>query len=132
MKGVQAAGGVWTKADLAGYRIVERPPVRFNYRGATIVSAALPSSGGVTLAQVLNILEQYKVNDVREPATAHLVVEALRRGFQDRLRYLGDSDFVKVPVGQLIAKSYAHSRAATIDPNFATPLDASAVNRPCL
>lgn len=122
--GVRAAGGIWTKADLAGYRVVERPPVRFSYRGATIVSAALPSSGGVTLAQTLNILEQYKVTDVREPATAHLVVEALRRGFQDRLRYLGDSDFVKVPVAQLVDKSYAHSRAATIDPNLATPFDA--------
>ncbi len=124
VNGVNAAGGVWQAADLADYKIVERPPVRFNYRGATIVSAALPSSGGVTLAQTLNILEGYPIRDVRDPASAHLVIEALRRGFQDRLRYLGDSDFVKVPVAKLIDKSYAHSRAATINPNLATPIDA--------
>jgi gamma-glutamyltranspeptidase/glutathione hydrolase len=123
VEGVKAAGGVWQAADLADYKIVERPPVRFNYRGATIVSAALPSSGGVTLAQTLNILEAYPVRDARDPASAHIVVEALRRAFQDRLRYLGDTDFVKVPVAKLIDKAYAHSRAATINPNLATPLD---------
>ncbi len=124
VNGVNAAGGVWQAADLANYKIVERAPVRFSYRGATIVSAALPSSGGVTLAQTLNILESYKVGDARDPASAHLVIEALRRGFQDRLRYLGDSDFVKVPVARLVDKTYAHTRAASIDPNLATPLDA--------
>lgn len=124
VNGVNAAGGVWQASDLAGYRIVERAPVRFSYRGATVVSAALPSSGGVTLAQTLNILEGYKIADARDPVDAHLVIEALRRGFQDRLRYLGDSDFVKVPVAKLIDKAYAHSRAATINPNLATPIDA--------
>jgi gamma-glutamyltranspeptidase/glutathione hydrolase len=124
LDGVNAAGGVWQAADLADYKIVERAPVRFNYRGATIVSAALPSSGGVTLAQTLNILEAYRINDARDPASAHIVIEALRRAFQDRLRYLGDTDFVKVPVAKLIDKAYAQSRAATINPNLATPLDA--------
>ncbi len=124
VNGVNAAGGVWQAADLADYKVIERPPVRFNYRGATIVSAALPSSGGVTLAQTLNILEAYPIRDARDPASAHIVIEALRRGFQDRLRYLGDTDFVKVPVARLIDKAYAHSRAATINPNLATPIDA--------
>lgn len=124
---VNEAGGVWQASDLAEYKIVERPPVRFTYRGATIVSAALPSSGGVTLAQTLNILEEYPVRDVRESSTAHLVIEALRRGFQDRMRYLGDSDFVKVPIGQLVDKKYAHTRAASINPNFATPMDTLAL-----
>ncbi len=121
---VNGAGGVWQASDLADYKIVERAPVRFTYRGATIVSAALPSSGGVTLAQTLNILEQFPLGDARDPANAHLVIEALRRGFQDRMRYLGDSDFVKVPTATLVAKSYAHDRAASINPDLATPVDA--------
>jgi gamma-glutamyltranspeptidase/glutathione hydrolase len=125
--GANAAGGVWQAADLTDYKVVERAPVRFNYRGATIVSAALPSSGGVTLAQTLNILEGYPIKNAREPAAAHIVIEALRRGFQDRLRYLGDSDFVNVPVARLTDKAYAHSRAATIDLNVATPLDALSI-----
>ncbi|MEO7727683.1 MAG: gamma-glutamyltransferase [Burkholderiales bacterium] len=120
---VNEAGGAWQASDLADYKIVERAPVRFNYRGATIVSASLPSSGGVTLAQTLNILEQFPLGDARDPASAHLVIEALRRGFQDRMRYLGDSDFVKVPTATLVAKSYAHNRAASINPDLATPLD---------
>jgi gamma-glutamyltranspeptidase/glutathione hydrolase len=125
--GANAAGGVWQAADLADYKVVERAPVRFNYKGATIVSASLPSSGGVTLAQTLNILEGFSIKNAREPAAAHIVVEALRRGFQDRLRYLGDPDFVNAPVARLTDKAYAHSRAATIDLNVATPLDALSI-----
>lgn len=120
---VNANGGVWQLPDLAAYRVVERPPVRISYRGATIISASLPSSGGVTLAQALNILEQFSFGDTRSPAATHLVAEALRRGFQDRALYLGDSDFVKVPVAKLIGKNYARDRAATIDPVMATPSD---------
>jgi gamma-glutamyltranspeptidase/glutathione hydrolase len=124
---VNAAGGVWQQSDLADYKIVERAPVRFTYRGATIVSASLPSSGGVTLAQTLNILEQFPLVDARDPASAHLVIEALRRGFEDRMRYLGDSDFVKVPTATLVGKSYAHSRAASINPNLATPIESLSI-----
>ena len=124
---VKAAGGMWQESDLSDYKIVERAPVRFSYRGATIVSASLPSSGGVTLAQTLNILEQFPLVDARNAASAHLVIEALRRGFQDRMRYLGDSDFVKVPTATLVGKSYAHSRAASIDLNLATPIDALSI-----
>ena len=119
-----AAGGVWALSDLEGYKSVERAPVKFSYGGATIVAAALPSSGGVTLAQSLNILERFNLTDVREPSSAHLVIEALRRGFEDRMRYLGDSDFVPVPVARLVDKTYAGTRAANIDPNAATPNDA--------
>jgi gamma-glutamyltranspeptidase/glutathione hydrolase len=120
-----AAGGVWSLSDLENYQVVERVPVKFTYRGATIVSAALPSAGGITLAQTLNILEQFQLADARAPANAHLVIEALRRGFQDRALYLGDSDFVAVPTSKLTAKSYAQSRAAGIDSAVATPLDRS-------
>ncbi len=116
-----AAGGVWQLSDLENYRVMERAPVKFSYRGATIVSAALPSAGGITLAQALNILEQFQLTQPRSPGTAHLVVEALRRGFQDRALYLGDGDFVSVPVGRLIDKQYGRRRAAGIDPAAATP-----------
>ena len=118
---VNATGGVWSLADLENYRVVERAPVRISYRGATIVTAALPSGGGVTLALALNILEQFPAVDARDPAGAHLVIEALRRAFQDRALFLGDSDFVEVPAAKLLGKSYARTRAATIDPAAATP-----------
>lgn len=118
-----AAGGVWSLTDLENYRVAERAPVRISYRGATIITAALPSGGGVTLAQALNILEQFPPLDARDPAGAHLVIEALRRAFQDRALFLGDSDFVKVPLAKLTGKAYARSRAATIDPAAATRSD---------
>jgi gamma-glutamyltranspeptidase/glutathione hydrolase len=120
---VNAAGGVWSLSDLEEYKITERTPLRFSFRGATIITAPLPSGGGATLAQALNILEQFPPADARDAAGAHLVIEALRRGFEDRALYLGDSDFVQVPLARLTSKSYAKSRAATIDPAAATPSD---------
>jgi gamma-glutamyltranspeptidase / glutathione hydrolase len=120
---VNAAGGVWQTADLENYRIVERQPVVFAYRGATITTAALPSAGGVALAESLGILEQFHLDDVGRPDTAHLVIEALRRAFQDRALYMGDSDFVPVPVARLISKDYAKQRASGIDPGAATRSD---------
>ncbi len=115
-----ASGGAWTTADLENYQVKEREPVRFTYRGATITSAALPSAGGITLAQVFNILDKFQLKDARSPEQAHLVIEALRRGFQDRALYLGDSDFVEVPVARLTDAKYASSRASGIDPTHAT------------
>ncbi len=120
---VNGAGGVWQADDLASYEAVERAPVKASYRGATVVAAALPSAGGIILAEALNILETFPAADPRSPAQAHLVAEALRRGFQDRARYLGDGDFVPVPVARLTAKAYGRSRAASIDPAAATPSD---------
>jgi len=120
---VNAAGGAWQLSDLQAYAIVERAPARISYRGATIVTASLPSAGGVILAEALNILEQFQLGDARDPAAAHLVIEALRRGFHDRMFYLGDSDFVKVPTAKLMDKTYARSLAATINPAEATPSD---------
>lgn len=117
---VNAAGGVWSLADLQNYRVVEREPVRFSYRGATITSAALPSAGGIALAQSLQILERFQLAAAGHPDTAHLVVEALRRAFQDRARYLGDSDFVTVPLAGLTDRGYAARRAATVNPAAAS------------
>src|SRR6185295_7115393 len=124
VESVNGAGGVWQPGDLADYRVVERAPVRFQYRGATITAAALPSAGGIALAQSLNMLERFAPADARAPTTAHLVIEAMRRAFQDRTRFLGDPDFVSVPVDQLLSKEYAQRRAASIDPASATRSDA--------
>ncbi|HEX2828735.1 MAG TPA: gamma-glutamyltransferase [Burkholderiales bacterium] len=117
---VNRAGGAWRAADLEQYAIQERQPVRFTYRGARITAAALPSAGGVALAQSLAILENFKPGPIGEPAEDHLVVEALRRAFQDRERYLGDPEFAHPPLDRLVSGAYAQQRAAGIDPNRAT------------
>ena len=117
---VRAGGGIWQEEDLRRYEVVERAPQRFTYRGATITCASLPSAGGLTLAQSLQILERFPLGSLGQVERIHLVVEALRRGFQDRARYLGDPDFVQIP-DWLGTRAYADRRAATIDPLHATP-----------
>lgn len=118
---VNAAGGEWATGDLARYRVVEREPIRFRYRDATIVSAPLPSAGGIALAQALGMLERYDIGDPLDARNAHLIVEALRRAFQDRALYLGDSDHARVPVAALLDADYLRRRAGSIDPQRATP-----------
>jgi len=120
VRAVNAAGGAWAKDDLAGYRAVEREPIRVRYRDATIVSAPLPSAGGIALAQTLTMLQGYDIGDPLEPRNAHLVVEALRRAFHDRALHLGDSDQASVPVAHLLDREYLRQRAATIDPRHAS------------
>ncbi len=121
---VNRAGGVWQLSDLAGYRVVERAPLRFQYRGALITTATLPSAGGIALAQSLQMLERFETADPRSPRDAHLVIEALRRAFRDRAAYLGDADFGAVPVDRLASRAYATQQAATIDPAAATRSEA--------
>jgi gamma-glutamyltranspeptidase/glutathione hydrolase len=118
---VQKSGGLWTLDDLAQYRVVEREPMRFNFRGVRIVTAPLPSSGGLVLAQSLQILEPMPLETMTETQRAHFVAEAWRRGYHDRARFMGDPDFVKVPVAKLASRDYARQRAASIDPDAATP-----------
>lgn len=120
VRAVKQAGGIWTLEDLKHYRVIERKPTKFTYRGTRITSASLPSSGGLTLAQGLNILENYALSELNETDRAHLIVEALRRAYQDRVNYLGDSDFIDVPKEQLMSKSYARDRAVTINLNQTT------------
>ncbi|HHM06170.1 MAG TPA: gamma-glutamyltransferase, partial [Gammaproteobacteria bacterium] len=96
--GVRAAGGLWSLADLAAYRVVEREPVRGQYRGLNIISAAPPSSGGVALVTMLNILAGYDLTALDSVTRKHLIIEAMRRAYRDRAEYLGDPDFVTVPV----------------------------------
>ena len=121
--GVRAEGGEWTADELAAYHVVEREPIRFGYRGWEIVTAPPPSSGGIALAQMLQILEPYDLGAL-EPATrAHLTIESMRRAFRDRTFYLGDPDFVDVPQRLLTSRDYAAGLRATIHPARATPSD---------
>jgi len=121
---VNRAGGAWQLSDLTGYRVIERAPLRVQYREAIITTAALTSAGGIALVQSLQMLERFETSDARSPRDAHLVIEALRRAFRDRAAYLGDADFVAVPVERLTSKAYAAQQAATIDPGAATRSEA--------
>jgi len=121
---VQAAGGVMTVDDLKNYRAVERKPVRGTYRGYDVLSMPPPSSGGVELIEMLNILEGYDLAHDDETQTLFLMIEAMKRAYADRALFLGDPDAVTVPVGKLISKDYAATWRATIDPEHATPAGA--------
>jgi gamma-glutamyltranspeptidase/glutathione hydrolase len=118
---VQKGGGLITVDDLANYEVKEREAVRGSYRGYEIISAPPPSSGGIALIEILNILEGYHLANSRErPAPAiHLTLEAFRRAFFDRAEFLGDPDFSKIPVAQLIDKRYATAWRESIDPDHA-------------
>ncbi|HET6603868.1 MAG TPA: gamma-glutamyltransferase [Xanthomonadaceae bacterium] len=121
LAGVRAAGGNWTAQDLAGYRVVEREPIAFDYGGHRIVTAPPPSSGGVALATMLNVLSGYELQRLETAPRVHLIVEAMRRAYRDRTLYLGDPDFVEVPVGRLVHPHYAAGLRASIRLDRATP-----------
>ena len=106
---VKRHNGLITMADMRGYVAKEREPVRGNYRGYEVISMPPPSSGGAVLIEMLNILEGYDLSkfDSASSERYHLMTEAMRRAFADRAEFMGDSDFVKVPVAGLIEKSYA-------------------------
>ena len=119
---MQRGHGLITKNDLAGYRAKWRTPIQVTYRGYTIYSMPPASSGGVTMGEILNILEGY---DTLPPfgsaGYVHLETEAMRRAFMDRNHWLGDPDFVSMPLNRLLSKSYAAQLRAEIDPHKATP-----------
>ena len=119
-EGIRSAGGVMTAEDLKNYRAIERAPVRGTYRGYDIVSMAPPSSGGIALIEMLNILEGYDLAHDSQPQELFLLVEAMKRAYADRAYFLGDPDAVKVPVARLISKSYAAEWRKSIDPEHAT------------
>jgi len=118
---VQAAGGVMTVDDLKDYHATERTPVRGTYRGYDIVSMPPPSSGGVELIEMLNILEGYDLAHADAAQALHLMIETMKRAYADRALFLGDPDTVSVPVARLIGKDYAARWRGTIDPAHATP-----------
>jgi gamma-glutamyltranspeptidase / glutathione hydrolase len=120
-----ANGGVITKEDLAQYEAKERAPVRGTYKGFEVIAMGPPSSGGVALVEMLNILENLDLRAATTggPNTAktkHLEIEAMRRAYLDRARYLGDPDFVQMPLEKLMSKEYARTLAASINPERAS------------
>lgn len=120
---MKRGGGLITESDLANYVAKERPAIQSKYRGYDIISMPPPSSGGVSMTEMLNILEGYDLgkNAHNSPQYVHLVVEAMRRAFLDRAKYLGDPDFVKAPIDRLMNKDYAATLRKTIQPEKATP-----------
>jgi len=119
---MQKGGGLITAEDLANYGVKEREAVRGTYRGYEIISAPPPSSGGITMIEALNILEGYDLGKPRSRSVlaTHLTVEAFRRAFFDRAEFLGDPDFSKIPVAQLIDKRYGAAWRESIDPAHAS------------
>ena len=119
---LRKGGSLVTEDDLAKYEVKEREAVRGTYRGFEIISAPPPSSGGIALIQALNILEGYELAKLgsRSAASIHLTVEAFRRAMFDRAEFLGDPDFSKIPVAQLIDKRYGNAWRETIDPMHAS------------
>jgi gamma-glutamyltranspeptidase/glutathione hydrolase len=120
---VQNAGGVMSLTDLANYKVVEREPVRGNYRGYEVVSMPPPSSGGIHIIEMLNVLEQFPIDKLGHNSanTLHLMAETMKYAYADRSEYLGDPDFVTVPVKQLTSKRYAKEIASKIAINKTTP-----------
>jgi len=120
---MQKRGGLITANDLAQYEVKERQAIRGTYRGYEIISAPPPSSGGIALVEILNMLEGYDLTKEgdRSAQSIHLTAEAFQRAFFDRAEFLGDPDFSKIPVAQLIDKRYANAWRETIAPRRATP-----------
>jgi gamma-glutamyltranspeptidase / glutathione hydrolase len=120
---IQKGGGLITSDDLAKYEVKEREPVRGSYRGYDIISAPPPSAGGTTLLEILNILEGYELAKLgnRSSQSIHLTVEAFRRAYFDRAEFMGDPDFSRIPVAQLIDKKYAAGWRESIDPAHTSP-----------
>ncbi|WP_415775003.1 gamma-glutamyltransferase [Shewanella oncorhynchi] len=120
---VKDAGGIMTLDDLKNYKVVEREPVRGEYRGYEVVSMPPPSSGGVHIIEMLNVLQQFPIDKLghNTAQTIHLMAETMKYAYADRSEYLGDPDFYKVPVTALTSKDYAQKIASQIAMNKATP-----------
>jgi gamma-glutamyltranspeptidase/glutathione hydrolase len=119
--GVRAAGGIWSLEDLRDYRVIEREPVVGTFRGTRIISAPPPSSGGVALLTMLNILDGYPQAGFSSLTGKHLLVEAMRRAYRDRAEFLGDPDFVTVPIQWLTSSAHAAALRKSIRLHAATP-----------
>ena len=123
VQGMNQNGGIWTQKDLEQYTVLERAPLKFTYHDVTVVSASPPSSGGIVLAEALKILEHFDMQYMNRATRAHHVIEALRRAYRDRSVFLGDPDFVKIPLDRLLNQDYLDALALTVDPDRATPSD---------
>lgn len=120
VRDVRKNGGIWTMKDLATYQVKERSPEITIYKGMKLVSASLPSSGGLVLSEILQILAQFDLEEVDEAQRIHLIVEAMRRAYRDRAQYMGDPDFIKVPVDYLVSDSHIKLLAKSISRSKAT------------
>lgn len=122
--GVKQAGGIWTEQDLGNYRVVERQPIVGRYHDVEIFSAPPPSSGGVVLVEMLNILQGFDLKAMDAAPRKHVIAEAMRRAYRDRAEYLGDADFVANPIALLTNPFYADGLRAGIRTDKATPSNA--------
>lgn len=129
---MQANGGLITKDDLEDYSAILREPIRGSYRDFEIISMGPPSSGGVVLLEMLNMLERFPLSKLgfNSSETIHLKAEVMRRAFADRAEFLGDPDFNDLPIQRLVSKEYARSWTADLRPDWATPSDAISAGQP--
>jgi len=118
---VRAGHGIWTAEDLLRYAPVERAPLVTYFRDYRLVTSPPPSAGGIALAETLQQLEVLGWTDTHDAASKHLIIEALRRAYHDRAQYLGDPDFVEIPLAHLTSREYAVQLAKSIDRHHATP-----------
>jgi gamma-glutamyltranspeptidase/glutathione hydrolase len=121
VSGVRKAGGIWTLEDLRQYKAIERKPIKGHYRNISITSAPPSSSGGIVLLEALNILAGFDLKQLDAVTRKHLIIEAMRRAYHDRALYLGDSDFVDIPLQRLISNEYAAGLRSSIRPDKALP-----------
>ncbi|MEJ2515719.1 MAG: gamma-glutamyltransferase [Gammaproteobacteria bacterium] len=122
VESVRDAGGIWSLEDLAGYRVREREPMRTRYRDVEIVMPPPPSAGGVAITEALNVLAGFDLQRMDRATRSHVIIEAMRRAFRDRA-WLGDPDFVDMPLEKLTDPDYAAGLAATVRLDRATPSD---------
>jgi len=115
-------GSIWLADDFKNYSVVEREPINVNFLGAQLTTAPPPSSGGTTIATILNIISEFDFIEMDISTRTHLVVESMRRAYRDRAFFLGDPDFVDVPIKKLTSKEHASILAQSIDMNAATPI----------
>ncbi len=121
VRGVQQAGGIWQLKDLQQYQIKERQPIFGQYGDINLVSAALPSSGGIVLIQMLNMLATQELENLHGAQRIHTLVEVMRRAYSERAKHLGDMDFIEVPIEKLLSEDYAQQLIADFNVHTATP-----------
>ena len=121
LSAVQQNGGHWTLEDLTSYKIIERTPIQVSYGGIKVISAPPPSSGGIALVQMLNMLSYFQWQQLNKVDQTHLLVEIMRRAYLDRAEYLGDPDFISIPQAELLSESRAKYWASSINMDKATP-----------
>lgn len=120
LEAVQANGGHWAAEDLASYRVIERQPIHVNFGGVEVISAPPPSSGGIALVQMLNMLTHFQWQQLNKVDQTHLLAEIMRRAYLDRAEFLGDPDFVDIPQVELLSENRAQLWASSISMDQAT------------